>query len=237
MKSLIVANWKMELTLVQARSLARRIRSASRRVHGSLVLCPSFTAIADVVGVLRGSGIAVGGQNIGALERGQLTGEVSARDLAALGARYVILGHSDRRRLGETDALIAQKVPLALRFHLTPVVCIGETLQERRRGTTDHVLRRQLRAVLGNLRRAQRTAVIVAYEPVWAISPGGPIAPAQAFSAARVIRRWLASATTRILYGGSVSPRNVRQFVDGQHFSGALVGKASLQPRTLLSLF
>lgn len=230
----IIANWKMQLSLPEAVRLARAV---GRRHRGPprLVLCPSFPALPAVGQALQGSSVWLGAQNCARLARGSLTGEVSPLDLRALGVRLVILGHSDRRALGETDGLIAEKVTAALRHRLVPVVCVGETLRERRLGRARSLVRSQVQLALSRLTNQQQRRVILTYEPVWAISPARPIAPSEAQRMARFI--WDVTGWRQpLLYGGSVTPGNLRRFVDGVHFAGALVGKASLRLTPLLAL-
>lgn len=235
MQRLIVANWKMQLTVAEAAALARRLRQSRRWLGGKLVLCPSFTALAAVGAALRGSAIALGAQNVAGEDRGAWTGEVSPLDLRSLGCRYVIVGHSDRRRLGESDEAIRQKLRASLRHRLTPILCVGETLAERRGGRSVAVVRQQLTDALRGLTPSQAGRLILAYEPVWAISPGGPARPEQAFAMVESIWR-LFRRSRPLLYGGSVTPATLGSFLDGKHFRGALVGQASLKARPLLAL-
>ncbi len=235
MKRIIIANWKMQLSVARDVRLARVVRRRHRPADAQIILCPSFSALAAVAKILHGSRIALGAQNTATQERGKLTGEVSPRDLVALGCRYVIIGHSDRRALGETNAQIASKLRVSLRTGLKPILCVGEKLADRRRGRSLAVVRVQLRTAWQDLRPVDRRRILIAYEPVWAISPGGPIAPAQAFAMAEAIRR-LTNTRRPLIYGGSVKPANVRAFLDGRHFRGALVGQASLTADSLLAL-
>lgn len=233
---LVIANWKMQLTVRDAVHLALTLRHSRLASQSRLVLCPSFTALSAVSRVLHGSPIELGAQNLATVAKGAVTGEVSARDLKLLGCRFVIVGHSDRRAFGETNAQIRQKVLLALATGLTPVLCVGERRAEPRRGDSLPAVRQQLQPAVSGLTLSQRRRLLIAYEPVWAISPGGPIAPRQAFAVAEAIWRWLGGKPPPLIYGGSVASANINDFLDGTHFSGVLVGKASLTARSLISL-
>lgn len=238
---MVVGNWKMNLSTAQAISLAG---SLARTVHDTVVsvcVCPSFPAVAGVHSRLERSSIAVGAQDVSWGRPGARTGEVSAEDLASIGCRYVIIGHSERRQhCGETDHMVQQKVFSAMGHGLTPIVCVGETADQRSSKIQYHVVSRQIHSALHNVpppRLGQQ--VLIAYEPVWAISPGGPALPADAQAMAQVIHQALVdvygekvtNASTRILYGGSVDAGNVASFVDGEHVHGVLVGRDSLDPK------
>lgn len=233
---LVIGNWKMQLTVREAVHLALTLRHSRLASQARLVLCPSFTALSPVSRVLHGSPIELGAQNLAPVAKGALTGEVSANDLKTLGCRFVIVGHSDRRALGEKDAQIRQKVRQALAAGLRPVLCVGERRTERRPGQAGRVVRGQLRSAVSGLTLAQRRRLLITYEPVWAISPGGPIAPPQAFGMAETVWRSLGGHASPLMYGGSVTPSNINSFLDGAHFSGVLVGQASLTARSLISL-
>ncbi len=233
---LVIGNWKMQLTVREAVHLALTLRHSRLASQARLVLCPSFTALSAVSRVLHGSPIELGAQNLAPVANGAMTGEVSASDLKILGCRFVIVGHSDRRALGETDAQIRQKVRQALASGLTPVLCVGERRAERRPGQARPVVRGQVQSAVSGLPPAQRRRVRITYEPVWAISPGGPVTPPQAFAMAEVIWQSLGGQASPLIYGGSVTPSNINAFLDGTHFSGVLVGQASLTARSLISL-
>lgn len=233
----LMANWKMYKTVEEsksyARSLARRLEDLSGQGRTvEVVLAPTALALDGVVRQLGDSEIGVAGQNLDLGREGAFTGAVSAYLLAEAGARYVIVGHSERRQhFGETDALIADKVRAAWQAGLVPVLCFGETREERERGETADVLRRQLGAVLS---ASPEGPIVLAYEPVWAIGTGLVPRPADLEVIAGEIGRWLEAAwgetaeTIRLLYGGSVKAENLGDFLAVPRIDGALVGGASL---------
>ncbi len=234
---LVAANWKMYKTVSEALAYARVFRPLVAAVRDvEIVLAPPFTALHALAGALAGSGIGVAGQDLHAESQGTFTGEISAGMLRDAGARYVIIGHSERRHLfGETDAEVGGKVRAATGAQLVPIMCVGETLAERESNRTFEVLDRQLHAGLAELSAADAGSLVVAYEPVWAIGTGRNATPEQAQEAHAHIRRWLADVlgegiarTRRILYGGSVKPGNVDVLAAQPDVDGALVGGAGL---------
>jgi triosephosphate isomerase len=234
-RPLIAGNWKMHHGGSTGLALASDVvHLAPTLVHVDLVIAPPFTALAACAHECDGSRVEVAGQNLHPKDAGAFTGEVSARMLVEAGCAWVIVGHSERRQLfGETDALVTEKVTAALGGGLRPIVCVGETLQEREDSRTLEVVERQVRAFLKVLAGSQRPAAI-AYEPVWAIGTGKNAGPAEAQEVHAAIRKWLAGASaelasdTRILYGGSVKPDNARDLLAAPDVDGALVGGASL---------
>jgi triosephosphate isomerase (TIM) len=234
---LIVANWKMNGTLAEARPLATGVRDGVRRVKGAdVVLCPPYTALAAVGEILAGSAIGLGGQNCHAEPSGAHTGEIGPPMLVELGCRFVLLGHSERRKeLGETDEQIRGKVRAALGHALTPVLCVGETEDERRQGLTFPTVEGQLRAGLAGLTADEAGRVVLAYEPVWAIGTGVNATPGQAAEVHGYLRGLLSELATketaqaaRILYGGSAKPENAEALLAEIEIDGLLVGGASL---------
>lgn len=233
---LIAGNWKMYRSGPSGCELAEGLVKACGDVPGvDVVVCPPFTALAAVATVLEGSRIELGGQNLYPKPEGAFTGEVSAPMLLEAGCRWVILGHSERRQhFGETDAFIAEKTRAAIDAGLRPIVCIGETLEQREAGTTLEVCFRQLDAVSQILAEKPGFAV-VAYEPVWAIGTGKVAGPEQAQEVHGALRKRLTERSaelaqrTRILYGGSVKPDNAAGLLGCPDVDGALVGGASLQ--------
>ena len=234
---LVAANWKMHKTVSEALAYARMFRPLVAAVRDvEIVLAPPFTALHALAGALDGSGIGVAGQDLHAESQGAFTGEISAGMLRDAGARYVIIGHSERRHLfGETDAEVGGKVRAATGVQLVPIMCVGETLAERESNRTFEVLDRQLQAGLAELAAADAGSLVVAYEPVWAIGTGRNATPEQAQEAHTHIRRRLADVlgediarTRRILYGGSVKPGNVGVLAAQPDVDGALVGGAGL---------
>jgi triosephosphate isomerase len=242
---LVVGNWKMHGGLGEARALAQSVRDGLKRPRGvEVVVCPPFTAMAAVAEVLAGSAVGLGGQNCHWEPRGAFTGEISAPMLAELGCRLVLLGHSERRHIfRETDDEINRKVAAALRHGLQPVLCVGETADERRQGLTFTVVEGQLRAGWAGLSLEDMGRCLLAYEPVWAIGTGVNATPAQAAEVHGYLRG-LASElgskdlaqTVRILYGGSVKADNVAAVTQEPDVDGVLVGGASLQAQTFIAI-
>lgn len=243
---LVVANWKMGLSVHESTQLAKKLKSSHVLPPDcELVLCPTFSSL-SAVAEAKPSKVGLGSQDVFWERHGAFTGEVSVDDLIELGCRYVILGHSERRRLlGETDEMVRRKVFTVMARGLTPIICVGETAEQRRRGLAHHAVARQLQAALKNVpppRHGQ--TVIVAYEPVWAISPGGPATPTDARDMAGVVHQGLVDhfgqrlteRQTRVLYGGSVSAETVADFVDGEHLHGVLVGAQSQHYVSLAAL-
>ncbi len=245
-KKIVAANWKMNM--MQAES-ARFVESLLLEIGDvadvEVVIVPPFTAIAKVMEALgNAQNIKVGAQNMHWERSGAFTGEISAALLRDLFVHYVVLGHSERRRLfGETDEIVNRKVRAAHEASLRPIVCVGETLEQRDRGNVDKILSIQLRGSLGGLGPKELQETVVAYEPVWAIGTGRNATPEQAQEAHAFIRRTLrdmADDTTaervRIQYGGSVKPENARELMSQPDIDGALVGGASLDPRSFAQI-
>ncbi len=244
---LIVGNWKMNKTASEAtlfiRELNARVLAQPARVE--LVVAPPFTALESVrIALGASSPIQLGAQDLFWEDHGAYTGEVSAPMLKDLGCRYVIVGHSERRTLfGEQGDRIQKKIRAALNHGLRPILCIGETLAERDNGTTDNVLTQQLHDGLSGLTTEALSAVTIAYEPVWAIGTGKSATVEQAVAAHRTIRRVLAATaspaiadSTRILYGGSVTPQNIESLLASDQVDGALIGGACLQVESFATI-
>jgi triosephosphate isomerase len=237
---LVAGNWKMHKTAAEGAALARELRMLSPAPACEIAVCPPFTALAAVAAVLKGSALHMGGQNLHPEPRGAFTGEIAGPMLVDAGCRFVIVGHSERRRLfGEDDALVARKLRAALACGLTPIVCVGETLAEREGGRTAEVLVRQAAAVYDGLGTAEAGATVVAYEPVWAIGTGRVATTAQVSEAHLIIRATLdrvvpgsAGDGCAVLYGGSVTPENAAALFADPQVDGALVGGASLEAAT-----
>ena len=235
-RPVIAGNSKMNMTASETRVLLGQLK-ASLAAAGDVevIVGPPFTSLAEACSQLRGTAIAVGGQNMHWEEKGAFTGEVSAAMLKDLGCTCVILGHSERRILfGEDDAMVNKKVHAALAAGLTPILCIGETLEQREQGVTQAVCRRQLEGALAGLTAGAAARLIIAYEPVWAIGTGRTATPQDAQSVIGYVRAWLREAygdtadTVRILYGGSVKASNIDGLMAQPDIDGALVGGASL---------
>ena len=221
------------------------LRDLVKTVAGvDIVVAPPFTAVHAAANAARGTNIAVGAQDLYWEREGAFTGEVSAAMIKEAGATYGIVGHSERRRLfGETDAIVNRKTLAAIGAGLTPIVCIGETLEERERGEMLAVLDRQIKDGLDQLTAGQIGALVVAYEPVWAIGTGRTATAAQAEEAhahiRKRLRQWFggdAADACRVLYGGSVKPDNIRELIGEDDVDGALVGGASLDVRSFADI-
>lgn len=233
----IAANWKMFKTTHETLAYVRELGALLKDVQGvEVILAPPFTSLTTAAEAARNTAIGIAAQNMSAEKEGAFTGEISATMLKDAGAEYVILGHSERRKLyGETDASINRKVHVAIAAGLTPIVCVGETLEEREGGRMPDVLDRQVKDGLEGLTGEQVASLIIAYEPVWAIGTGRNATPEQADEAHRHIRtrlkQWFGAAAAdscRIQYGGSVKPDNITALVSLPDVDGALVGGASL---------
>jgi len=212
--------------------------------HCDIVIAPPFTALGAAVEAARATAIAIAAQNLYWEREGAFTGEVSARMVAETGCRGVIIGHSERRQyFGETDESVHRKTKAALEAGLTPIVCLGEMLSEREGGQTNAVLNRQFKGAFAALTAAEFSRILVAYEPVWAIGTGRTATPEMAAEAHRCLRDLAAAqftpelaAALRILYGGSVKPENIRGLMAQAEIDGALVGGASLDPKSFAAI-
>lgn len=227
---LIVANWKMYLSIKESVRLAERFKRSLPKPRARVVICPSFSALSLVSAKIKKSPYFLGAQDLGPTDRGAHTGEVSAKDLRELGCKYVIVGHSERRQMGESDKLVRQKFMTALRSGLKPILCVGETWPERKSGKAKRVVRRQLESALHGLRA--RGECIVAYEPIWAIGTGKAAKPAHAREMHTYIRQLVTENASRgikirVLYGGSVTSKNAASFLKEPEVDGLLVGGAS----------
>jgi len=245
-KKIVAANWKMNMTQGESeRFIESFLRDVGEINDVEVVIIPPFTAIAKVSEALgKAHNIKVGAQNMYWEKSGAYTGEISAPLLRDLFVHYVVLGHSERRRLfGETDEIVNRKVRAAHEAMLHPIVCIGETLEQRDKGNVEKILSIQLRGSLAGLTPKELQETVIAYEPVWAIGTGRNATPAQAQEAHAFIRHTLvkmADDTTaervRIQYGGSVKPENARELMSQPDIDGALVGGASLDPRSFAQI-
>lgn len=245
-KKIIAANWKMNMTVGETESFLETFRLEVDDVHGvEIVIAPPFTILPKLSELLGGSQkIRLGAQNMYFEMSGAFTGEISPAMLRELFVRYVILGHSERRQMfGETDTLINKKVHAALVSELKPILCIGETLEEREAGQEKEVIEKQLRGSLAGVTSEQMLDMVVAYEPVWAIGTGRNATPQQAQEAHAHVRAILSTLTDpataskiRIQYGGSVKPANAKVLLHQPDIDGALVGGASLEPRSFAEI-
>ena len=245
-KKIIAANWKMNMTVAETERFLADFRLDIEDVNGvEIVIAPPFTALAKLSELLGGSQkVRLAAQNMYFEMSGAYTGEISPAMLRELFVRYVILGHSERRQIfGETDALINKKIHTALASELRPILCVGETLEERDGGREKEVLDTQLRGSLAGVTAEQMLDVVIAYEPVWAIGTGRNASPEQAQDAHAHVRSVLAKLTdqataekVRIQYGGSVKPANAAVLLGQPDIDGALVGGASLEPRSFAEI-
>lgn len=234
---MMAGNWKMNKTPDEAASLAQAIREATAEFDGvDKALCPTFVCLDAVSSVLDGSDVAVGAQNLHWEASGAYTGEVSAAMLSDM-VDYVIIGHSERRQLfGETDESVNKKMHAALEAALAPILCVGETLGQNESGETQNVVTMQIEQALDGLNAEQMRQSIIAYEPIWAIGTGRAATAEQAQEVCSMIRHIVVhlyseetASQTRILYGGSTKPANIREIMQQADIDGALIGGASLE--------
>lgn len=262
MKPIIIANWKMKLGLKESLDLTEKIKKGlskkENRIYDKfigvqnrwsekmdIVLCPSFTAISDVRKVAANTGICLGAQDIFWEEKGAYTGEICASQLKEVGVKYVIIGHSERRgNLRETDEMIHKKVRLALESGLIPILCIGETFEERKSGQKDYILVKQIIKALEGSDVKKEQKLIIAYEPVWVIGSGQAVSPEEAELSAKLIRTSLLDLFSNdfiddnisIAYGGSVSGKDAKEFLTQPSIDGLLVGTCSLNSDDFLQI-
>jgi triosephosphate isomerase len=244
-KKVLAANWKMYKTPDETRDYFRDfLPLVAGHDRDEIVVCPPYTDVATALEAARGSNVAVGVQNVHWKADGAYTGEISAPMLLCLGVTHVIIGHSERRQyFGETDDTVNLRLKTALESGLTPICCVGEVLQEREAGLTDDVLRRQCVRAFHAISAKKAGKLIVAYEPVWAIGTGKTATPEMAAAAHAVIRREATeifgehfAGQLRILYGGSVKPDNANALMSQEEIDGALVGGASLDPKSFAAI-
>jgi triosephosphate isomerase len=237
-------NWKLNGSIAESIALATDVRNGVATLRNAdVVVAPSFTALHAVAKRLEEGPVAVAAQNCHFEDKGAFTGEVSAPQLADVGCKYVILGHSERRQLfGELDAAVNLKTRAALRAGLSPIICVGETLAERDAGETLGRVQAQIEAAIADVSEADLARCLIAYEPVWAIGTGRTATPAQAQEVHAAIRATVArkfagvAASLRILYGGSMKPDNVRALMAEADVDGGLVGGASLQAESFVRM-
>jgi len=242
-RPLVAGNWKMNGSRAMAERLAGEIVRGSRDVAVETAVMPPFPYLEPVRRVVEGSAVAIGAQDLSEREQGAFTGDISAAMLVDCGARYVLVGHSERRRLhGETDAVVAAKFAAAYQAGLVPVLCVGETLDQREAGRTEAVVGGQIDAVVETCDAAAFGAAVIAYEPVWAIGTGRVASPDQAQQVHAFVRARLArhdatiAGQIRILYGGSMKPGNAAELLACQDIDGGLIGGAALDPADFLEI-
>ncbi|SFF34818.1 triosephosphate isomerase [Paenibacillus algorifonticola] len=243
-KPIIAGNWKMFKTVSEAASFFADVKGKAEVDGVESVICAPFTALPSLVEAAKGTTIAIGAQNLHFEDNGAFTGEISGVMLKDLGVKYVIIGHSERRAyFAETDEIVSKKVHAAFKNDLTPIVCVGEKLEEREAGETKNVCSVQTVAAFQGLSASQAAEVVVAYEPIWAIGTGKSSTSEDAQDVIGYIRSVIAglyddatAAAVRIQYGGSVKPNNVAEYMGQQDIDGALVGGASLEPASYIAL-
>ncbi|OGI40242.1 MAG: triose-phosphate isomerase [Candidatus Muproteobacteria bacterium RBG_16_62_13] len=243
-RTLVAGNWKMNGSRAESTALVNGLKQGIASVtNADLAVCPPFILIPLAADLLKGTPIAVGGQNLNINKSGAFTGEISGPMLKDAGCRYVIVGHSERRALyGETDAMVADKFKAAQEHGLVPILCVGELLEEREANQTETVVSRQLDAVINKCGIASFANAVIAYEPVWAIGTGKTATPEQAQAVHKFIRDKLAkldagvAGGVRILYGGSMKASNAKELLGQPDIDGGLIGGASLQAEEFLNI-
>jgi triosephosphate isomerase len=244
-KKLIAANWKMYKTPDQTSEFFRNfLPLVWEHTRDEIAVCPPYLDIAVAVDAAKDSNVGIGAQNMFWEKEGAYTGEISTTMILAAGCKYVIIGHSERRQyFGETDDTVNKKLKVALDAGLIPIVCVGEVLEEREAGLTGDVLRRQCTNAFRGISGERAAKMVVAYEPVWAIGTGKTATPEMAADAHALIRAEAAKAFgddyskgLRVLYGGSVKPENAKALMSQEEIDGALVGGASLDPKSFAAI-
>src|ERR1700730_3120198 len=244
-RPIMAGNWKMYKTPSETGAFFEKFKPlVGNSTHCEIVICPPFVDLPAAIDACHGTHIQIGGQNLFWAKEGAYTGEISAAMLKAVGSKWVIVAHSERRQFfGETEESANKKIVAALESGLTPIYCVGEKLQERESGKTHQILETQCLGGVTNLTPEQFSKIVIAYEPVWAIGTGKVATPEIAADAHRGIREQLrkkfgpdAAASCRILYGGSVKPDNIRSLMAQPEIDGALVGGASLEPASFASI-
>jgi triosephosphate isomerase len=240
-RPIITGNWKMYKKLSEATDFVKNLKPQVSDVHDRIiVVCPPFPALKDVSDEIRDSNVKLGAQNLFWEDEGAFTGEVSAPMLKAVGCQYVIIGHSERRQyFGETNETVNKKLFSALKHNLYPIVCIGETLEQREKNETFKVIEKQVKEGFKGLGTENWGAVVIAYEPVWAIGTGKTATKEQAQEVHAFIRKFLPKEVAqeiRILYGGSIKPENIKELMAQPDIDGGLVGGASLKVESFVKI-
>ncbi len=243
-KPLVAGNWKLNGSLQFITELVTDIKSQLSAVEvAELAVCPPYSYLSHVQNLLNGAGIALGAQDCSDQEEGAYTGEVSAAMISEFGCKYIIVGHSERRQLyGESNEMVAKKFELVKKNGLTPILCVGETIQDREDGQTEVIIAKQVDAVIDLLGIESFADVVVAYEPVWAIGTGKTATPEQAQEVHAFIRDKLdalnkdIAAKLRILYGGSMKPDNAKQLLNQADIDGGLIGGAALKADDFIAI-
>ncbi|UAC47803.1 triose-phosphate isomerase [Bacillus aquiflavi] len=244
-KPIIAANWKMNKTLLEATSFIEQVKGeVLPKSKVDSVVCPPALFLAQLVELVKNSDLEISAQNMHFEESGAFTGEISPKALEDIGVKYVIIGHSERREMfNETDETVNKKVLAAFNYHLTPIVCVGENLQQYEKGETKRIVGSQVKMAFAGLTEQQVKQAIIAYEPIWAIGTGKSSTAKAANEVCGYIRRVVAeqfskeaAESIRIQYGGSVKPENIKEFMSEPNIDGALVGGASLEAQSFLQL-
>ena len=245
-KTVIAGNWKMNNDLKESEKLIVELKNLlqNEKPNCDVIVCPPYTSLSEAYKLLKGSQIKLGAQNMHFEENGAFTGEVSASMLKSVGCEYVILGHSERRHIfGESNEMINKKIKKALSAGLKPIFCVGELLEERERGTTNDVVKKQILKGLAEISADEMKNIIVAYEPVWAIGTGKTASPAQAQEVHEFIRDLVEITYSLevandlvIQYGGSVKPDNAKELISQKDIDGALVGGACLKADSFMGI-
>ena len=236
-KPIIAGNWKMNNTKADTKALITELLPLVKDAKCDVVICTPYTDLWSAVELTKGSNVHVGAQNVHWAEKGAFTGEISAKMLVELGVEYVIIGHSERRQyFGETDQTVNARVKAALAAGLKPIICVGETLEEREADKVEEVLVRQTKAALEGLEKSDIDNLVIAYEPVWAIGTGRTATAEVANETIAIVRRTVAEVfcphcaeRVRIQYGGSMNPKNVKELMAMPEIDGGLIGGASLK--------
>ena len=245
-KIFIAGNWKMNKTAAEAKALCEELKASCAQFGDKveIAVCPTFTSLTTAVEVLKGSNIKVGAQNIHWADNGAFTGEISGAMLQELGVEYVIIGHSERRQyFGETDETVNKRIMAALKYNLKPIVCIGETLEERENGTTNAVLDKQIKGAFAGVSADDMLKITVAYEPVWAIGTGKTATPEMAQETHEFIRKTLTdlygaevAEKITVQYGGSMKDSNSKELTAQKDIDGGLIGGAALKADSFTAL-
>ncbi|MBD3403103.1 triose-phosphate isomerase [candidate division GN15 bacterium] len=243
-QQIVAGNWKMNGTIPETENLIKQLLAGdSKNERATVLVCPPFISLQAAAKALEGSHIKLGGQDMSEHEKGAYTGEISASMLLTVGASHVILGHSERRQYhAESDDLVNRKAKAALAAGLTPIICVGESLEQREAGQTEDVVGRQMRGCLNGLGPDDLKKIVVAYEPVWAIGTGKTATPEQAQEVHAFIRDLVKDIDTSagedlpILYGGSVKPNNAKELMAQPDIDGSLVGGASLKADDFIAI-
>lgn len=236
-KKIVAGNWKMNMTPAKAVELINSLKNEINTTDVDVVVCPPFVCLPAVLDAVKGTNIAVGAQNMHFEENGAYTGEIAPSMLVELGVKYVIIGHSERRQyFAETDVTVNKKVLKAIEHNLVPILCVGESLEEREQGITIDLVRLQTKIALKDVKAEDAKKVVIAYEPIWAIGTGKTATSAQAEEVCKAIREVVAEVygqevadEVRVQYGGSVNGGNANELFNMGNIDGGLVGGASLK--------